>query len=42
MEPEPKPATNQFRASLKAEFLKAEFESIARRALVSTLIQASD
>ena len=32
MEPEPKPATNQFRASLKAEFLKAEFES-TRRAL---------
>ena len=39
---EPKPATNQFRASLKVKFLKAEFESIARRAFVSTLIEASD
>ena len=38
---EPKPATNQFRASLKAELLKAEFESIARRAFVSTQVQAS-
>ena len=33
---EPKPATNQFRTSLRAEF-----ELIARRALVSTPVQAS-